>query len=209
MSYKNVILYAILFSCFFFVSCGDEVYIPKPRGYFRMELHDTTYTQLKGDYPYFFEHSNQAFIDPLENKGKYWANLIYPDLNAILFITYKDIKNENLNDLINDSRTFVYKQFAKADDVLESHIIDSSINLYGKIYETVGDEAPCPFQFWVTDKQDHFLRASLYLNNVPQNDSLAPIINYLKKDMLYLIQTFKWEKSEKQGKQGKSGKQGK
>ena len=193
MSYKNVILYTLLSSCFLLISCQDEVYTPKPRGYFRIDIHDTTYTPLQEKYPYFFEYSKRAFIDSVKNREKYWTNLVYPDLNAVLFITYKDIEKENLTDLINDSRMFVYKQIAKADDILESHILDTNNNMYGKIYETVGNDAACPFQFWVTDKQKHFFRASLYLNNVPQNDSLAPIINYLKKDMLYLIETFKWK----------------
>ena len=193
MDCKKIILFTVALVCFFFFACEDRVYTPKPRGYFRIEVKDTTYTPLEGNYPYFFEHSNRAFIEPLKDRDPYWANVIYPDLNAVLFVTYKNIKNENLTDLINDSRMFVYKQIVKADDILESHITDSAINLYGKIYETVGNEAACPFQFWVTDKQNHFFRASLYLNNVPQNDSLAPIINYLKKDMMHLIETFSWK----------------
>jgi gliding motility-associated lipoprotein GldD len=75
---------------------------------------------------------------------------------------------------------------------LESHILDTTVNLYGKIYEAVGNDAACSFQFWVTDRQKHFFRGSLYLNQVPQNDSHAPVINYLKKDMMHLIETFRW-----------------
>ncbi len=193
MGSKTVVLFLAILICFSFIACEEEVYTPKPRGYFRIEIQDTTYRPLEGQFPYFFEYSNRAIIDSLENREQYWINLIYPDLNAVLFITYKDIKNNDLDDLINDSRILVFKQIAKADDIIESHILDSTINAYGKIYETVGNDAACPFQFWVTDRQDHFFRASLYLNNVPQNDSLEPVITYLKKDMMHLIQTFKWD----------------
>ena len=187
------ILYLIISACFFLVACEDKVYTPKPRGYFRIDIQDTTYQPLNEQFPYFFEYSNLAFFEPIKNKDPYWANLVYPDLNAVLFITYKKVGNNDLTDLINDSRTFVFKQIVKADNVLESHIVDSTTHLYGKIYELIGNDAACPFQFWVTDRENHFLRASLYLDNVPQNDSLAPIINYLKKDMLHLIETFTWK----------------
>jgi len=182
----------IILICFFFFSCGENVYVPKPRGYFRIDIQDTTYTPLKGKYPYFFEHSTRAYIDSLRRQEKYWINLEYPDLNATLHITYKNMDTNNLTDLINDSRTLVFKQIVKADDVLESHILDTATHLYGKIYELVGNDAACSFQFWVTDRQKHFLRGSLYLNQVPQNDSLAPLITYLKKDMMHLLKTFKW-----------------
>ncbi|MDR1879227.1 MAG: gliding motility lipoprotein GldD [Bacteroidales bacterium] len=181
----------VLFSMLCF-ACEREVYMPKPRGYFRIDIQDTTYQELKGTYPYAFEYSHKAFVDPLENREQYWINLIYPELDAVLFITYKDVGNTTLDDLINDARTMALKQIVKADDIIESYILDSASNLYGRIYETVGNDAACPFQFWVTDREDHFLRGSLYLNHVPQNDSLAPVINYLKKDMLHLIRTFKW-----------------
>jgi len=187
---KKIIV--IISVCFLFLRCGEEFFAPKPRGFFRIDVKDTTYTPLKGNYPYFFEYSNRAYIDSLKGREQYWINLEYPDLNATLHITYKSMDINNLTDLINDSRTIVYKQIVKADDVLESHILDTVTHLYGKIYETIGNDAACPFQFWVTDRQKHFFRGSLYLNQVPQNDSLAPVINYLKKDMMHLIETFRW-----------------
>ena len=182
----------IILTCFLFFACGEEIYVPKPRGYFRIDIQDTTYAPLQGNYPYFFEYSNSAFVDSLAKNEKYWINLKYPNLNATLHITYKRMDTCNLTDLINDSRTMVFKQIIKADDILELHILDTETRLYGKIYETVGNDAACPFQFWVTDKEKHFFRASLYLNQVPQNDSLASIITYLKKDLMYLIETFRW-----------------
>ena len=187
---KKIIV--IISFCFLFLACSEEVYTPKPRGFFRIDIQDTTYTPLQGKYPYFFEYSSRAVVDSLLRQEPYWINIEYPDLNATLHITYKSMNANNLADLINDSRTIVFKQIIKADDVLESHILDTATHLYGKIYETTGNDAACSFQFWITDKQKHFFRGSLYLNQVPQNDSLAPLINYLKKDMLHLIETFRW-----------------
>lgn len=193
MCSKGKVLLCGVLLCCFFIACREEVYMPKPRGYFRIKIQDTTYQPLKGYFPFFFEYSKWGFIDTLENKDKYWVNMIYPNLNAVLFMTYKDMDDSQLDDLINDSRMFAFKQIIKADDIIESQILDTANQLYGRIYETVGNEAACPFQFWITDRKEHFFRASLYLNTVPQNDSLEPVITYLKKDMLHLIETFQWK----------------
>jgi gliding motility-associated lipoprotein GldD len=193
MSFKRTLLYAGILLSFLLLACNEDVYTPKPRGYFRIKMQDTTYQPLRGEFPFSFEYSDWGFIDSLENKEKYWINLVYPNIEAVLYITYKDMNKTQLEDLINDSRMFAFKQIVKADDIIESQILDSTDHLYGRIYETVGNDAACPFQFWITDRKEHFFRASLYLNTVPQNDSLQPVISYLKKDMLHLIQTFKWE----------------
>ena len=57
-----------------------------------------------------------------------------------------------------------------------------------------GVEAASPFQFYLTDSVDHFVRGALYFNVVPNNDSLAPVIDYLKDDMRHMIETFEWKK---------------
>ena len=190
---KQISIFLCLTAGMIFYSCQEEVHTPRPRGYFRIDVRDTTYQSLQGNYPYTFEYSKAAFVDSQKRNENYWINLVYPELNSALFITYRTVDDTNLNHLIDDSRIMVFKQIAKADDILESHIVDSTNHLYGRIYEATGNDAACPFQFWVTDRQNHFFRASLYLNNVPQNDSLAPVIDHLKKDMFHLIETFNWK----------------
>jgi len=181
---------------FIITACQNETYTPKPRGYFRIAAKDTTY-QLYANAAFSFEYSRIAVIDTIQRvKEKHWMNLVYPPLNATLYITYKSLKINDLDDCISDARTMAIKQISKADDIDESIILDTATARYGKIYEILGNEAACPYQFWITDKENHFLRASLYFNCTPRNDSLAPYIDYLKKDMLHLIETFAWKKGK-------------
>ena len=51
---------------------------------------------------------------------------------------------------------------------------------------------PTQFQFHITDSSSHFLRGALYFNIATKNDSLAPIINFVKIDMIHLINTLEW-----------------
>jgi gliding motility-associated lipoprotein GldD len=55
-------------------------------------------------------------------------------------------------------------------------------------------EVPTQFQFFVTDSTDHFLRGALYFNTAMKNDSLAPVIEYIKVDMIHLINTLEFKK---------------
>jgi hypothetical protein len=48
-------------------------------------------------------------------------------------------------------------------------------------------------QFTITDSTKNFLRGALYFNTKVQNDSLRPAIEYMKKDILHLINTFDWK----------------
>ena len=47
-------------------------------------------------------------------------------------------------------------------------------------------------QFWLTDSSRHFLRGALYLNHTPNNDSLAPVIDYIQTDIEHLVETLRW-----------------
>jgi hypothetical protein len=48
-------------------------------------------------------------------------------------------------------------------------------------------------QFFTTDSSKHFLRGAIYVKTATQNDSLAPIIQYLKQDAIHLVQTLRWQ----------------
>jgi gliding motility-associated lipoprotein GldD len=61
------------------------------------------------------------------------------------------------------------------------------------IFYDIGGDAASPTQFFVTDSAKHFLRGSLYFNAAPNSDSLAPVVKYIKEDMLHLLETVKWK----------------
>ena len=194
MSGRKCLLFVVM-AVLLFASCQNETYMPKPRGYYRISVRDTSYQLFSDVAPFTFEHSAWSYVDTIQRHNeKYWLNLVYPQQNAVVFLTYKSLKEAKLEDCINDSRTMAMKLIDRADDIQDHNIYDTANFVYGKIYEIIGNDAACPYQFWITDRENHFIRASLYFNCPPRNDSLAPIINHIKKDMLHLIETFAWKK---------------
>jgi len=176
------------------LSCGQD-FLPKPKGYNRIDIPDHSFTTLSMDLPYQFEHSRFSEIEPdsFNLEEKTWINLNYRDLGARVHLTYKPVlgKEENLKAYLNDALTLTSKHQIKAYGI-EEGVLRTPKGYTGLVAELSG-EVPTQFQFYVTDSTAHFLRGALYFNTAVKNDSLAPIIEYIKVDMMHLINTLEFE----------------
>ncbi len=185
--------------CLFFVislfSCEDPVYTPKPRGYFRLALPKKQYRILDSIYPYSFEYPNYSNIENDLEPGseKYWVNLCFYKFKGTVHFTYRKL-NGNLDKLVEDSRSFAMKHIPKADDIETQIISNPNQKVYGLVYDIKGSGVASTYQFYLTDSVENFIRGALYFNLVPNNDSLAPVIDFVKLDIEHLIRTFKWKK---------------
>jgi len=199
INFKNY-FYLIIISCIIiFCSCLREepVPTPKPFGYMRVDLPQKQYVLLDTIYPFKFKYPVYTKLVPYNGKSKeedakYWFNLSIPSFNAYLYFTYKEIKND-LPDLREDSRTFVIKHIPKSSNIQEIEINVPEHKVYGILYDIQGSEVASPIQFFVTDSFKHYLRVALYFNNIPNNDSLKPIIDFLKIDIDTLINSLTWK----------------
>ena len=185
------VLLIILIACF--VSC-EQAYSPKPRGYFRIDLPEKEYVAFDTAFPYSFEYPIYSNItgDPHSPAEKYWINLNFPDFRATVHISYKPVNN-NLVNYLEDAHTLVTKHISKADAISDSLIIDRNRKLFGLAYTLEGSGAASPYQFFLTDSSSNFVRGALYFNVVPNNDSLEPVIQFIKKDIVHLFATFSWK----------------
>lgn len=177
-------------------SCGTKsVPEPKPMGYFRIELPEHQYALLDTTLPFSFEKSTKAEVEIIPQKDKStWLNVKYPDLDASFRFTCLNVANaDSLRRLMISEDKMVKFHYKKAEDVQYSIIRDTNANLWGQIYEIYGKDVATPFQFWVTDSSHRFVRATLYFDCTPNNDSLQPVIDYLKEDGMHLIKTFMWK----------------
>ena len=170
--------------------------MPKPRGYIRIDLPQKSFQLFDTNFPYTFQYSSNATINPSLAPGEnpYWINIQYPKFKATIYVSYKTVNN-NLQQYTEDSRGFVMKHIPKATSIDELEISNPKNKVYGVIYEIQGIQAASPYQFYLTDSTIHFVRGALYFEVVPNNDSLQPVIAYLKEDLEQMIQTFRWKKN--------------
>ena len=181
----------ILFLSTILVGCGNKVQ-PKPYGYFRIAIPDTSYAEIQTlHYPYAFRLSTNAYIQERQEKGEqYWIDIQYPTLNATIHCSYKPVEN-NLRILSRDAQEFLYKHTTVASAIPVQEYGNAANNVWGLYYELHGNTAT-PIQFVLTDSTKHFFRGSVYCNSVPNQDSLAPIYDYLRKDVRVLMESMKW-----------------
>ena len=183
-----MILLAINFGC-------SQDYVPKPSGFNRLDLPERSYIPLPDSLPYSFEISTAAkiFRDSSYIAERYWIDLFYPDIVANVQITYKDLHENQkfLEELVNDSYKLTAKHQIKAYAIEESVIRTPS----GKtvIVAELEGEVPSQFQFFTTDSTNNFLRGALYFRTSLKNDSLAPAIEYMKIDIMHMLNTLEWK----------------
>jgi len=175
-----------------FWGCNKK-YTPKPRGYFRIDLPEKEYQQYTSDAPYVFNYPVYCQIkdDESANSEKYWINVEYPSFNAKIHISYKDVNN-NIGQILEDTRKLTYKHTIKADAIGEKLFIKPEKKVYGILYEVEGDAASS-VQFFLTDSTNHYLRGALYFNSEPNKDSLAPVLAFIKQDITELMESFEWK----------------
>lgn len=169
------------------VSCVD--YTPKPRGYFRIEPPQATYLKLPvSDLPYSFSVSDKVVIELPEEEHEGWINLNYMDYGVTLYCSYMKIQKGNLTELTDETLKLVARtgQEAKA-----TAYENPEANVYGMFFDLQGKTAS-PIQFYLTDSLSHFFRGALYYHAVPNVDSIAPMTNYLRKDLIELVESFTW-----------------
>ena len=170
-------------------------YTPKPKGYNRIDLPPHAYQQLAPGHPYTFQYSRYARIlrDSSYLAQPHWLNVYYPQLHANVQITYADLTGKRglYNKLLEDARKLTNKHEVKAS-AIDERILQTPTGQRVAVFELQGD-VPSQFQFYTTDSTRHFFRGALYFRTATANDSLAPVIDYVKKDIVQLLNTLKYK----------------
>ncbi len=178
------------------LSCTHQG-MPKPYGYYRIATPDTAYIWFSESpdthirYPYQFALSRNAEVREHARPGdKYWIDIHYPTMNMDIHCSYKPVSG-NLRELSDDAIEFVYKHASHASAIPERDFSNPDAHVYGVLFTLEGNTAS-PYQFVLTDSVRHFFRGSVYCNCRPNADSLAPVHDYIEKDVIRLVETFTW-----------------
>ena len=218
MKYPPLYFLTVLFiaGCLVLIACNSE-YTFKKRGYFKIELPEKEYKQFEQPgYPYTFEYpayaniiKDSTFFES-EAENPWWINIDVPRFNGRIYISYniigdrikRKIKNtegreidtvvqNTLQSLVNGSYNLTYKHTYKASGIDDSVFVTRN-GMQG-IYFRLGGNTATANQFLVTDSVKNFLRGALYFDATPNEDSLGMVNDYLRKDLLHLINTFQWK----------------
>lgn len=177
-----------------FVSCDNKQYQPKPKSYFRIDFPKKEYVKLDSMRYYSFEYPVYSTITPdyFSPQERDWVNVEFPSHKATIHLSYKTVDN-NLEEYLEDSYYMMTKHLSHAIGIKDSLINNKENNVYGLIYFLEGEGVASPLQFYITDSTSHFMRGSLYFNVKINNDSVAPVIDFITDDIRHLIETLEWK----------------
>ncbi|MBK9271048.1 MAG: hypothetical protein IPM48_05590 [Saprospiraceae bacterium] len=197
IDHNSLVIILMMFSVF---SCDEKTYVPKPRTYPRVILPEHEYKAfVDADCPMIFEipvytevKKDSTFFDE-KAPSDCWFNIDFPTLNGSLYCSYQPIRQaKELEDYINESFRMVKEHHIKAD-YIDEYPFSKPEKVYGMIFNLEGPAASS-FQFYLTDSSEHFMRGSLYFNTQVRPDSLKPFYEFIKYDIIHLVNTFEWNK---------------
>ncbi len=186
--YKSVLLFLCIVLSL--LSCKNET-LPKPKAQLSLVYPKKEYVSMNVERPYVFEVLNSTTI---KKQPKNWLKIQYPSLNASVDITYRPV-NDNLKELLVEAEKLVFEHTVKADNISWREYSNSERKVYGKMCEILGNAAS-QVQFHVTDSSQHFLKASLFFHRKPNYDSILPAVDYIKKDMIHIMETLHWKNKD-------------
>jgi gliding motility-associated lipoprotein GldD len=191
-------IFIVVFCCINLLAC-NSTYTPKPKGYFKIDFpkeHQYQSFDLAG-FPYSFDYPTYAKIlrDTLffdeKAENEFWVNVDLPTHQGRIHLSYKDLRNNDINKMIDDAFRLSSKHTSKATNIDEQSLVTQN-GIHGMLFSVHGDAAT-PYQFFLTDSTKHFLRGALYFESSPNEDSMRMVHEFFKKDIDQLINTLKWK----------------
>jgi gliding motility-associated lipoprotein GldD len=191
---RNLIPLFIVTALLFTACTEEEVFIPRPKGYFRIALPEKKYSQWKGDCPFTMDipEYSRVYKSSAPNAPDCWKDLHFGPFDATIYLSYNEITNDTLlASLINQSWELTEAHNEMSQSIRDSLIMRPEDKVYGTVI-TLGGNAASLVQFYLTDSVRNFVRGSLYFYSTPNKDSLQPVVDYIKKDVYRLVETLKW-----------------
>lgn len=217
---RGGVFFILHFSFFFLLaSCGGNGnYTPKPQAYLRIDMPEHEYFLLDtmrtnpgdtlvfdGDtaiiltgsiktFPFVFEANTCIeWTEKDAPKGERWIDLYYPQWDGVIFLTYKHLNNrDELRGQTDTSTRLLEKHYQFASGIDEQVFESDDHTVHAVKWHLKGKNVASTYQFYATDSIRHFLRGALYINRPPNNDSLAPVLEYMQRDIDHLIETLRW-----------------
>lgn len=186
---RNITIIALAAIALTLISCENH-YTPRPKGYLRFSFPEHTYNHVTLPKLSFDKPDYMTLTQKESPKDELWFDLVYPQYGVNLHLSCKPV-SKNLALLVKDAHRFVYEHTIKSSGIDEITINNPHNNTHGIIYRIHGNVAT-NIQFIVTDSTKHFLRGSLYINSRPNEDSLAPIIDFVNYDINHIINSIRW-----------------
>lgn len=174
------------------IACdGNEKFIPKPPTFLKIQLPERSYEDFKDSICDFqFEKPNYFNVKTLDDKSCN-KDIEFDGLNGTLHLSYIKM-DTTLDAYVNYANDKVDEHKIKAQKIIDTNFLSPDNKVYGTFFELQGNVAT-PFQFYITDSTNNFASGVVYFNARPNYDSIKPVLDFVKKDLKLIMETFQWD----------------
>lgn len=178
------------------VACGGGDYTPKPRAYLRIDMPEKNYVEVDSSaFPFSFEKGFDVELSLKKNTPtEKWIDLNYPSLKGVVYLNYMSIHGvDEMKSLVDSAYRALSMHYSHCSGIDEQQYYHPASHVSATTYHLKGQNVASSYQFWASDSLHHFLRGALYLDYIPNSDSLSPVIDYIRQDIDHLIETLRWQ----------------
>ena len=191
MKFSHKILY--LFGVFLFhFSCDETNYLPKEKGFLRLEFEKPTYDTFSieaSKLNFIFNNAYSSFEIVSDEK----IVLRYKDIKIDIVLSNVELDNiSSFEESIQNFYMFLEPHRKKSNQISIKEFTSANNKIFAKVFEMRGPVAS-PLQFYVTDSTNHFLFGSMNIMEKSDYDSIYPSIMYVKNDVFSIIESVNWE----------------
>jgi gliding motility-associated lipoprotein GldD len=168
---------------------GDELK-PKPHGFPRMELPPHQYKTFDCERcPFTFDYpvyGSVTFVHPDSCR----FDIVFDRFGCKWHFTLEHLDEESYTyrQAFEKYRSMIYQHSRKGKVYEEPIQLSEGV---GRFFELYG-EVPTSAQFFFSDSSRYAVENSFYFRTALRNDSLAPVIDYMKQDLWHALETFEW-----------------
>ena len=194
--------YSAFFALLLFVAgaCSEPAFNPKPRAYPKIVYPEQKYVRFTEnacdfsfEYPDYMSVEQDSSFFEKAPPNPCWFNLHFPHFNGTLHCSYAPINRQQTLEQLNVDMFEMADWHNKKASYIDTKVIKLPNGTTGFVFNIEGPVAS-PFQFYLTDSTQHFMRGALYFDVAMNPDSIAPVFDFVRKDILHIIETFQWSK---------------
>jgi len=177
-------------------ACSDDRAVPRPEGFPRIEAYPETYTSLPGNSrPEFIVNDSARIVSVREaptGSSDRWYTLYYPRYGALLYLTFTATAPEGSTTVIDNRLKRMALNSGGARSILTT--LESPGGYKSRLMTTpAGTVTPVQF-LSVRDDRKIIVSGAVFIDgasSASSPDSLAPVINYLERDILHALKNLK------------------
>ncbi|GAB4419529.1 MAG: hypothetical protein OHK0039_32050 [Bacteroidia bacterium] len=174
-------------------ACESYEPYPRPFGYPRIDLPvSRDYRVFENETcPFTFDYPAYGRVSR-DQQDSCWTDIHFASFDLKWHITYRDAGagHKSRSTHFEEYRRLVYKHSKKATQIRETALeVPAGRGTLFEIYGEVGT----PAQLFLHDTTDsRVVMMSCYFRTAQKNDSLQPVINYVKEEMRHMAQSLVW-----------------